>query len=156
MEKFINEMIAISSKKQELMKEILEITKRQREFIKLGKIETVSKQIELKERIINEVNKLDLEFYQIYNELKKSGIEGLDKLDVNKYPQLKELRVIVENILSITNETKVIDDENILRLQNEKKDLSIKLKGLKQGKRASNAYGAQKNMTESVFLDKKK
>lgn len=156
-EKLIENLINLSKNKRELMTEILNVTKRQREFIKLEKIETVAKQIELKEKIIGNVDKLDLMFYKLIKELKADlGIDALDEIDGQKYPQVKELKKVVGDILDIAKETKAVDDENIERIQKDKGELSNKLRGLRQGQKLSNAYGAQRNMVKTVFVDKKK
>ncbi len=156
-EKLVENIINLSKKKKELMTEILDVTKRQREFIKLEKIETVAKQIELKEKIMGDVDKIDLMFYKLINELKSDmKIDSLDKIDTHKYPQVKDLKEAVGEILSIANETKLVDDENILMIQSGKGDLSNKLKGLRQGQKVSNAYGAQKKMVKNMFVDRKK
>lgn len=153
----IQEMILISIKKLELMRNILDVTKRQSQFIELGKIDTVNKQIKLKDKYISEVNKLDIKFFSLYSKLKLNlNIDSIEKIDVEKYPQVKKLKEVVAEILKIMQEIKEIDDDNISRLNKDKNNLSNKLKGIRQGKKATNAYGAYKNQVKSVFFDRKK
>lgn len=153
----IEELIHISKEKKVLMQSIFEVTSRQKEFLNLDKIQTVVKQINLKDKYIVEVDKLDIKFYNTLNKLKTSlEIESLEEIDAAKYPQMKELKKVVGEILKLTKDIQAINNENINVLNKDMGEISKKLKGLRQGKKATNAYGAYKNQVTSVFLDKKK
>jgi hypothetical protein len=155
--KLIQELILISIKKKELMKNILDITKRQQKFIELNKIETVIKQINLKDTYIKEIDELDLNFYAKFDKLKSNlKIDSIDKINVEMYPQVKNLKKIVGEIMELTKEIKVIDDQNISKLSKDKNDLGQRLKGVRQGKKVTGAYGAYKKQVKSMFFDKKK
>ncbi len=155
--KLVQELILLSIKKKDLIIKILEVTERQKRFIELGKIDTVNKQIELKDKYIKEVDKIDLIFYTMYEKLKSNlEIDSLDKIDVEEYPQVKKLKEIIGEIIDITKKIKVIDDENIAVLYKDKNNMGNKLRGIRQGKKMTNAYGAYKKPRGSLFFDKKK
>lgn len=153
----IEELIYISKQKKALMQNIFDLTNRQKEFLKLNKIQTVIKQIDLKDKYISEVDKLDMRFYNLFSKLKSNlGIDSIDKIDTIKYPQMRELKKVVAEILKLTEEIQTVDNGNIDDLKKDIGALSNKLKGVRQGKKVSNAYGAYKKQVTSIFLDKKK
>lgn len=153
----IKKLIHISKEKKALMQNIFDLTNRQRRFLELEKIETVLKQIDLKDKYISEVDELDVKFYTLFNELKKNlAVDSIDKMDVEKYPQMKILKDIVKEILKLTENIKIVDNQNINMLKQDMDEIRDKLKGVKKGQKATNAYGAYKNQISSMFFDKKK
>lgn len=153
----IEELIYISKEKKVLMQNIFDLTSRQKEFLKLNKIQTVIKQTELKDKYISDVDKLDIRFYNLFSKLKTNlGINSIDEIDIIRYPQMKKLKKVVGEILKLTKDIQTIDNENINSLKKDMGETSNKLRGLRQGKKVTNAYGAYKNQVTSVFLDKKK
>lgn len=153
----VKELIHISQEKKILIQNILDVTKRQKKFLELEKIETVLKQIDLKDEYMFQVDKLDIKFHTLFNEFKSDlGVETIDKIDVEKYPQMKILKEVVGEILKLTKKIKVVDNQNINILKKDMDETSNKLKGVKQGKKATNAYGAYKSQMTSMFFDKKK
>ncbi|WP_139380264.1 flagellar export chaperone FlgN [Maledivibacter halophilus] len=153
----IKKLIHISKEKKALMQNIFDLTNRQRRFLELEKIETVLKQIDLKDKYISEVDELDVKFYTLFNELKKNlAVDSIDKMDVEKYPQMKILKDIVKKILKLTEKIKIVDNQNINMLKQDMDEIRDKLKGVKKGQKATNAYGAYKNQISSMFFDKKK
>ncbi len=155
--KNLQELILLSIKKKDIMQKILDVTKRQKKFIDIGKIDTVIKQLELRDDFMKEVDSLDLVFHEEFSKLKDNlQVESLDKIDIDKYPQIKNLKDIVDEIMDITKEIKVIDDENVFNLHGDKDEIGNKLKAMRQRKKMSNAYRGYKKQVTSIFFDDKK
>ena len=97
----IDKLISISKEKSQLLFEIQEITKRQKEEIKKEDMENLNGILDKKDHIINKINKLDISFLTIFSQIKKQeNIQGIDELDVSKYPNLKELKKIIREVSS--------------------------------------------------------
>lgn len=143
----INELVQISKTKYRHMQIILGIQKNLSKYIELDKTQNIAKQIELKDKYLHNVDKTDVTFYNLFNELKKKlDIDTLDEIDATKYPQLRELKKTVVEILKLNEDIDIIDKKNIKSLEKHRNEISNKLKGIKQGRQASKAYRAQKNL----------
>lgn len=147
--KIIEELIEISKNKYRFLQIILGIEKNINKSIELDMGQNIVKQIELKDKYTNEVDKLDVKFYNLFNGLKsKFDVDTIDKIDVKRYPQLTELKKIVGEILNVTAEIKIIDNQNTEILRSNMGEKSNRLKVIKQGKKAANAYCAYKKPKE--------
>lgn len=153
----IDQLIAISKNKHRYLNITLGIQKNLSQYIKQGKTENIAKQIELKDKYLSEAQKLDMDFYALFSKLKFSfGIDSMDKIDGKKYPQLKELKKIVGEIIKLSEEIEIIDGRNINILTKDMGQTTNKLRGIKQGKKAASAYGTQKNIAKSLSTNNKK
>jgi len=153
----INELIDVSYEKKNIMKNILETVKLERKFIELQNIEAISRQNDLKLKYMIEIEKLDMKFYSSYNKLKANlSIDSIEKINIEKYPQVKKLKEVVRDILILTQEIKIADNQNILKLKGDKDNSVMKLKYVRQCKNVINAYRVYNNQVRSVFFDKKK
>lgn len=153
----IDQLIAISKNKHRYLNITLGIQKNLSQYIRDGKTENIAKQIELKDKYLSEAQKLDMDFYTLFSKLKLNfGIESMDKIDAKEYPQLKELKKFVGEIIKLSEEIEIIDNRNINILAKDMGETTNKLRGIKQGRKATSAYGAQKNIAKSLSTNKKK
>lgn len=153
----IDGLIAISKNKHRYLNITLGIQNNLSKYIEEDKTQNIAKQIELKDKYLSEVQKLDIDFYALFSKLKLHlGIDSLDKIDGKKYPQLKELKKIVGEIIKLSEEIELIDMENMKMLTKDMGETSNRLRGIKQGRKAANAYGAQKNVAKALTSHKKR
>ncbi|WP_131821205.1 hypothetical protein [Paramaledivibacter caminithermalis] len=153
----IDKLIEISKNKYRYLNIILGIQKNLSIYIKEEKIQNILRQIDLNDRYMSKVQGFDRDFYSLFNKLKSNlGIDSIDKIDVKKYPQLKELKKIVVEILKLDEEIRIIENQNIKIIKKDKGEISNKLRGIKQGTNADKAYKTQKNLLKGTSFNKKK
>ncbi|KPU26888.1 hypothetical protein TR13x_07675 [Caloranaerobacter sp. TR13] len=156
----IKELIDFSEIKLSLVKEILEITKKQSECIKNNDIKRLQVYIDIKQNKIEEINKIDSAFVEKYEEFKMiNKIDSIETIDVEEYPNLKRLKETINKILLILKEVQVIETDNNEKIKNEFDSVKLKLKNVKQGKKIvkgyDNAYKIR-NMNSSIFINIRK
>ncbi|MCG8540474.1 MAG: flagellar protein FlgN [Clostridia bacterium] len=143
----INELLDISKGKYRYLQILLGIEKNLSKSIELDKPQDIVRQIELKDKYTLEISELDMKFYTLFNKLKSGlGIDTIEKIKVEKYPQVKELKKIVGEILKLTEEIGTVDNENTQILEKGLETMGNKLRAMKQGGRVSNAYRAHKKI----------
>lgn len=160
----INILAQISKTKYNLMKEIHEITKMQKIDIENNNSELLNNYIEKKQEKIDEINKLDKQFYSLYIKLKEDlNIDSIEHIDTKKYPDIKELKSRIENILKLTKEIDEIDRMNTKKVKEELDKVKENLKNIKNDKkslknnaRAYKGYNTKYNHAQGVFIDNKK
>lgn len=159
-EDLIKELIYFSETKLSLVKEILEITKKQSEFINNNNIKKLQVYIDIKQKKIDEIDNIDSIFIQKYEKFRViNKIDSIEAIDVKQYPQLKHLKEIINKILLILKEVQVIENYNNEKIKNEFDSLKLKLKNVKQGKKIVKGYDNTykiKNMNSSIFINVRK
>jgi len=153
----INQMIALSGKKLDMLKQLKELSERQNEAFRQQKLDEVEEILNKKDEIINYVRKLDDAFLKVSDALKRIlGIDSLTQLqnvDINGSRELKELidkiTSLVEDIISIEKQ----GYDNAEKLQTE---FTREIKNINAGKKITNAYSAKPLSNPSYFIDKKK
>jgi chromosome segregation ATPase len=164
----VNELIDIliqtSEIKYNLISEVYEITKAQSACINNSNTDYLLENIEKKQQKINEINDIDKKFYSAYINVKeKLKIESIESIDTQKYPNIKDLKKNVSNILRVT---KNIDDLDRINNQSVKKEFdkvkeemnNIKKehKDLNKNIKAYKGYNTRYNHTQGVFMDYRK
>lgn len=151
----IDNLISISKEKKQLLEEIHDFTKKQREGIKkedMGKLNDI---LDKKDHIIKKINELDISFLTIFSQIKKEeGIENIDQIDVDKYPNLKKLKEIVKEISSSLIAISLLDEENNKNIKAKLEETKKELRRVKDGKKAYKGYNA--TITGSMLIDEKK
>ena len=151
----IDELISISKKKNQLLNEMHKITKEQREEIKKDEMDNLNEILNEKDHIIEEINKLDVSFLTIFTQIKKEeGIENIDELDIERYPNLKTLKDIIKEISSTLIAISLLDEKNNKAMKESLEETKMELRKIKDGKRAYKGYNA--TITKSMLIDEKK
>jgi len=153
----INFLVEVSETKYNIMKEIYELTKKQKLDIENGNADSLLHDIEKKQEKIEEVNSLDKQFYSTYIKLKQMlNVNSLEEINVNAYPEIKELKNKVGKILEITKQTDEIDKINMDEVKKEFEKVKFEMKSLKNNVKAARGYNTQYNHAQGVFIDNKK
>ncbi len=160
----MNHLTQISEIKYNLMKEINEITKMQRIDIENNNSDSLINYIEKKQIKIDEINKLDKQFYSLYIKLKENlNIESIENIDTKKYPDIKDLKSRIEDILKLAKEIDEVDKinnkkvkEELEKVKQDLKNVKNDQKSLKNNVRAYKGYNTKYNHAQGVFIDNKK
>ena len=151
----IDELISISKEKNQLLVEMQKITKGQREEIKEEDMENLNEILDKKDYIIKEINKLDISFLTIFSQIKKNrDIQNIDEMDIEKYPNLKELKKTVKEVSSTLIAISLMDKENNNSMKAKLEETKMEIRKIKDGKKAYKGYNA--TIAESILIDEKK
>lgn len=113
-------MIELSSEKKALLIQILKLTKTQSDLIENEKIDDLSIVLVQKENLMQEIDILDKKFLSLYNAIKSDeGIDSLEKINIEKYANLKSLKEVVAEINSVLNDISIIDRNNTIKMKSQ-------------------------------------
>lgn len=157
-EQYIQKLTELSLKKSENMKEILNITKKQSEVITEDSINELQNLIDLKQKLIDEINELDDAFEVYYSRLKSVlGIESMEEVSISKYRGAMQLQQTIRTIFATTKEIQVAENENNMKARSVLDSLGGQIRQVKQGKIANNGYNiGGKLPQQSFYFDTKK
>src|SRR5690606_37087386 len=129
-------MIELSSEKKALLIQILKLTKTQSDLIENENIDDLSIVLVQKEKLMQEIDILDKKFLSLYNAIKADeGIDSLEKINIEKYANLKSLKEVVAEINSVLNDISIIDRNNTIKMKSQVEKIKSDLKQVKQAKR---------------------
>lgn len=151
----IEELIDISRKKLELLNSMLEVTQEQKKSIDEENMEKVELFINTKDRLMEDVDKLDVEFLTKFSQIKKkNNVDDIDELDVERYPKLKDLKEVVKDISSTLMAISMLDKENNAVMRKKLESVKSNLRKVKKGQKAYKGYN--KTIDNNIFIDEKK
>lgn len=151
----IDKLIAITKKKRELLDSLLTLTNKQTLEIEKEEMDKLNYILDKKDGIIKEIDRLDLDFVNIFSQIKRDhSIEKIGELDVEVYPNLKELKEEVKEITSTLASLSLIDEKNTKFIKEKLKETKLELKKVKDGKKAYKGYNP--TMVGSMLIDEKK
>lgn len=156
-QELVNQMIALSGKKLEMLKQLKQFSEKQNEAFKMQQLDDVEKILNKKDEIINYIKKLDDAFLKISDALKKLlGIDSLTRLQDTGIEGGKELQELIDKITKLVEDIIDIEKQGYERAVNLQNDFNKEIKNLNAGKKITNAYYAKPLDTPSYFIDKKK
>ena len=151
----IGKMIELSMKKKEYLLDILDLTKKQENIIEEDKLDELDNILQEKEKLMGKIDDLDGEFLTVYNHIKEEEkIDSFEKLPIERYENVKELKAIVNEINNILNTLTILDKNNINKMKANLEKTQSELKNVKVGKRAYKGYSY--GDVGSIFIDEKK
>src|SRR5690554_6278585 len=137
----IGKMIELSMKKKEYLLDILDLTKKQENIIEEDKMDELDNIIQEKEKLMGKIDDLDCEFLTVNNQIKEEEkIDSFEKLPIERYENVKELKAIVNEINNILNTLTILDKNNINKMKANLEKTQSELKNVKVGKRAYKGY----------------
>ncbi len=157
-EQYIQKLTELSLKKSKNMKEILNITQKQSEVITEDSINELQNLIDLKQKLIDEINELDDAFEVYYSRLKSIlGIESMEEVSISKYHEAVRLQQTIKTIFATTKEIQAVENENNMKARGVLDSLGGQIRQVKQGKIANNGYNiGGKLPQQSYYFDTKK
>ncbi len=151
----VKKMIELSLGKKDILLQILELTKTQGNVIENDNMDDLSIILVKKEKLMEEIDVLDREFLSLYNGIKsEEGIDNLEKINIDKYTNIKSLKEIVVEINTILNDISAIDRNNTIKMKSNVDKIKSDLKQVKEAKRAYKGYNYE--AAESMLIDEKK
>ncbi len=156
--RLVDELIENSRKKRDFLARIFELTESQALKIKEGDVEALVKVTAEKQKLIDQVDRLDEEFQGCYSKLKtlmdENGPDGSKRASLNGIGDLKQL---VDEIMKIIGKTLELEKENSREAQRLLATLGSRVKNINQGIRATQAYNpSTPGSMPSYYIDKKK
>lgn len=167
------DILSFTTQKYEKLLSIMELSKKQEEAIKNEDPELLDSFIISRQKLIEEIERLDDRFEKEYqalsckynlpgrfNPAEQSYMSGIvNNSNINAPVEIKaitELKEKIPLIIALVNDISVIDRQNIKEALKLKDKLSGKIRQLNAGKNAVSAYKPQQPYTPSYFIDNKK
>lgn len=156
-QKIVNQMIALSDKKLDMLVQLKELSVKQKEAFRQNLLDNVEKILDKKDEVIKYIGKLDNAFIRTSDALKTLlGIDSLNELENTDIEGRKELKELIGKITILVEEIINIEKhgfDNALKLQQE---FGKEIKNINAGKKLTNAYNTKPLNNPSYFFDKKK
>ncbi|NLJ66456.1 MAG: flagellar protein FlgN [Clostridiales bacterium] len=154
----LRQLIVITSDKKHRLQSLLKMTQMQTAAIEEIDLDLLSKYLEEKQRHIDAIDVLDVQFTDIYEPNIKSGLTD-GELD-NKDPRVRELYTELQALISdVQNIIKSIHSQEMINNTKAKEvmeDLRKKIGHVQTGQRGHSAYTQSQNISEGIFIDQKK
>ena len=153
----IVQLIKLIDKKAELFDKIMEMTLEQKKDIDENAANKIEKLVNKKQSIIESVDEIDKSFSEKLNMLKKQlKVNTLDEIDFLKYPEMRNLKLKVEEIMSMAQDIMCIEESNKKKLIVIMDGLKKEIKQINVGKKSIKAYEKPNINNDGIYIDKKK
>jgi len=154
---YLSRLNEILIKKQALLREILDLTRQQKEALASDSLDELEILIAKKQTKMDAVDKLDEQFMVYLEGLKRRlGIKTLDELPAWRIPGATELKENTAAILDVLREIKALDDENTASVKSKMAVLKDKIKQSNDFRKVSAAYLQPGHNLASPYFDQKK
>lgn len=156
-EKMMNDLVELLEEKKAVLEKIHELTLKQKEDIENNQGDNINGFIDKKQVEIDKINVIDEDFANTVKKLKlELDIESLEQVDTDRFPQMKVMRVKIEEILNLGNDIMKLEEYNkdkIIEIINHiKKDL----KAVNLGRKSVKAYEKPNIDVGGIYIDRKK
>lgn len=157
-EQYIQKLTDLSLKKSDSLKKILILTKKQAEVITEDSIEELQNLIDMKQKLIDDINELDDAFEVFFSRLKSIlGIESMEEVRISDYGEVVQLQQAIKTIFETIKEIQNVENENNMKARDVLESLGGQIRQVKQGKIANNGYNiGGKLPQQSYYFDTKK
>lgn len=156
-ETIIKRLQEISVNKLNLLEKILNLTKAQSQSIAAEDLNGLENLISDKQKLIDEISKLDEEFSDCFQELKRGlNVESLDELKGIDIPGADRLQEIIDRIMETLKEICEIEKRNEAEVRKLMNAIGDEIRKINQAKKANAAYMPRQTGSPSYFIDKKK
>ncbi len=150
-------LMSLIDDKGQLFDEIMKITLQQKKDIEENEAKDIEQLVNRKQAVIDSIDKIDKSFSDKLNLLKKQlNVDSLEQVDYIKYPELKELKYKVEEIMSLAQKITQIEGANKTKLISIMNNLRKEMKQLSVGKKSIKAYESPIINNDGIYIDKKK
>lgn len=152
-------LLELSQRKKNLLEMLLELTKKQQHLVEADAedLEEINSLIEEKQKIIFEIDGLDLLFLENYNQLTRTlGFSSLDSVVAEPVEGFKVLKQKIQEVMHLMEEIKKLDDINMNIAKHNLNKIKEQLKIINVGKKATSSYGTKYKENMSILIDKRK
>ncbi|MBS4538134.1 flagellar export chaperone FlgN [Clostridium sp. D2Q-11] len=152
----INKLVQLLDNKNILLDDFYRLTLAQKKLIEDTDMEKLNRLVNNKEKIIQNIDKLDAEFVEKFNEVKnKYGITDLTELNVERIYLLR-LQEVTKKCNDKMMEIAELDKKNSENMKSKFDNVKTKLREIKRGKTTTNKYYNKSASTGGYFIDSKK
>lgn len=153
----VAELIDLLDKKSKLFDTIMEITLEQKKDIDENAANNIEKLGNQKQSIIESVDEIDKSFSEKLNLMKRElKVNTLEEIDFSKYPEMKNLKLKVVEIVSVAQDIMGIEESNKKKLVELMNGLKKEINQIKAGKKSIKAYEKPNINNDGIYIDKKK
>ena len=153
----LNQMVALSGKKLEMLTELKKLSEKQRQAFQDNNIAAVEPILNKKDEIIRYVRQLDDAFLKASGTLKEMlGIGKLDDLSKFELAGRNEIKRLIADITNVIESIIKIEQDSHKSASGIKNEISNRIKSVNAGKKATKAYNIKPFENPSYFFDRKK
>jgi len=153
----ISELVSLIDRKRKLFDNIMEITMKQKKDIEENEANTIGELVKYKQSEIDSIDEIDKLFSERFNMLKNQlKVNTLEEVDFTKYPRLKNLKLKVEEIMSLAQKIMQIEESNKGKLTSIIDGLKKEMRQVNIGKKSIKAYEMPIINNDGIYIDKKK
>lgn len=156
-QQLLNQMIALSGKKLELLKGLKSLSEQQCKAFQDKDLDGIEMILDQKDEIIGQIQKLDESFLTLSENLKRQlGIDSLEALSGTDLSGKHELKHLIGEITGVLEAVIGLEQNSYGSASMLKDELGEKIKGVNAGKKITSAYSPKPVSAPSYFFDKKK
>ncbi len=153
----IIELLSLLEKKRKLFDSIMKITMEQKKDLEENKGDKMEDLVGQKQAVINNVDEIDRSFSEGLNLLKKHlNVQTLEEIDFTKYPELRNIKLKVEEIMSMAQDIILIEKSNREKLVSVMNEMKKEIKQINTGKKSIKAYEKANINNDGIYIDRKK
>lgn len=153
----IIELLSLLEKKRKLFDSIMKITIEQKKDLEENKGDKMEDLVGQKQAVINNVDEIDRSFSEGLNLLKKHlNVQTLEEIDFTKYPELRNIKLKVEEIMSMAQDIILIEKSNREKLVSVMNEMKKEIKQINTGKKSIKAYEKANINNDGIYIDRKK
>ena len=153
----VAELVDLLDKKSKLFDTIMEITLEQKKDMDENAANNIEKLVNQKQSIIESVDEIDKSFWEKLNLMKRElKVNTLEEIDFSKYPEMKNLKLKVTEIVSMAQDIMGIEESNKKKLVELMNGLKKEINQIKAGKKSIKAYEKPNINNDGIYIDKKK
>ncbi len=155
-QQLLNQMIALSEKKLEMLREIRVLSEKQHQAFQDKALDDIEKILDRKDQIIEYIQKLDNAFLAVSENLKEMlGINSLEALSETNLDGRLRLKEIIREITGTVESVIQLEQDSLNNAAKMKNETGAKIKNVNAGKKMATAYTIKPTSTPSYFIDKK-
>lgn len=153
----LTELLRLLDSKKQLYDDIKKITLEQKKDIEENAADKIVRLVEKKQSIIDSIDEIDKSFSKEFNLMKKQlKVNTLEEVDFTKYPELKILKLKVEEIMSMAQNIMLIEESNKEKLTQIMNEMKKEINHINIGKKSVKAYEKPTINNDGIYIDKKK
>ncbi|NLM42662.1 MAG: flagellar protein FlgN [Clostridiales bacterium] len=156
-EQMLHRLVNLLEEKMIAMESIQALTLKQKEDIEENLGDNINSFIDKKQVEIDKINTIDEKFEDIVKKIKvELGIESLEQIDADRFPQLKVIRKKTEEIIDLANSIMKLEEYNKNKIIEIIDQIKNDLKTVKLGQKSVKAYEKPNIHVGGIYIDRKK
>lgn len=156
-EKYFERMIELGRKKYGYLQDILALTQKQTAVIVEDGIEVLGQLINEKQKVIEEIDRLDEEYGVYFQRLKTVlKITDLADVDASKTEGAKKLKDVTSGLMELIKQIKELETSNNEKAHKLYNHFGEEIRKISAGKKMTSAYAPKGENPPSFYIDKKK